>query len=205
MDGLDALAADPQLAPIVAAHGRPPEWSRPEGFPALAYLILEQQVSLESAAAALRRLRAEIGEPTPERILDAGEDRLRAAGVTRQKARYLSSLARTFLDGFDSDALRSLPDDEVRTRLTSLHGIGRWTADVYLISSLGRPDVWPSGDRALLVATAETLGLDDVPSGPESEELAARWGPYRTAAARILWHGYLHRRGRTPTDPLAAA
>lgn len=205
MDGLDALASDPHLAPIVAAHGRPPEWSRPEGFPALAYLILEQQVSLESAAATLERIRAAIGEPSPQRILDAGEDRLRAVGVTRQKAGYLSALARSFLEGFDADALRSLPDDEVRARLTSLHGIGRWTADVYLISSLGRPDVWPSGDRALLVATAETLGLADVPSGPASEGLAARWRPHRTAAARILWHGYLHRRGRRPTDPLAAA
>lgn len=204
MRGLDALASDPHLAPIVAAHGPPPEWRRPEGFAALAYLILEQQVSLESAAATLLRIRDAVGDPTPRTILDAGEDRLRSSGVTRQKARYLSSLARAFLEGFDVEGLRSLPDTEVRARLTSLDGVGRWTADVYLISSLGRPDVWPSGDRALLVATAETLGLDEVPTGAESEEIAERWRPNRTSAARILWHGYLHRRGRRPTDPLSA-
>lgn len=205
MDGPDALASDPHLAPIVAEHGLPPHWRRPEGFPALAYLILEQQVSLESAAATLGRLRAAVGDPTPRTILDIGEDGLRSVGITRQKAAYLIGLARAFLEGFDAEGLRSLPDEAARARLVSLHGVGRWTADVYLISSLGRPDVWPSGDRALLVATAETLGLDEVPTPGASEEIAERWRPHRTTAARILWHGYLHRRGRRPTDPFAVA
>lgn len=196
------LARDPHLAAILRDHGEPPEWHRPEGFRALVYLILEQQVSLDSAAATYRRLQAMIGEPTPERMLSAGDARIRAAGVTRQKARYLVALSRTFLDGFDVEGLRALSDPDARVRLTSLLGVGRWTADVYLISSLGRTDVWPADDRALLVATGEALGLGRVPTPSESEEIAERWRPHRTTAARILWHGYLRSRGREPTDAL---
>lgn len=107
------------------------------------------------------------------------------------------------LDGsLDLDALEQVDDDEVRSRLTALPGIGRWTADVYLLACLCRPDLWPVGDRALQVAVAEALALEAVPTQPELEPIGDRWRPLRSTAARVLWHGYLGRRNRveTPND-----
>lgn len=198
-------AADPGLACVVAEHGVPPRWSRPDGFATLVLFILEQQVSLASAAATYRRIVDHLGAMTPRRVLAA--DELRTDGVSRQKERYLRALAEAVDTGsLDLDALRGLPDDEVAARLTALPGIGRWTADVYLLACLDRPDLWPVGDRALQVATAEALDLASPPSPAELAGIGDRWRPRRSTAARILWHGYLCRRGRveTPNDLLEA-
>ncbi len=198
-------AADAQLAAQVAAHGIPDLWLRPPGFPALALFILEQQVSLASAAAAYRRVRDRIGVMTPRGILATTAEELREDGVSRQKDRYLRALADAVTTGaLDLDGLDVLDDDEVRRRLTALPGIGVWTADVYLLACLGRPDLWPVGDRALQVAAAEALGLEVVPTQAELEVIGERWRPHRATAARVLWHGYLARRGRveTPNDDL---
>lgn len=197
------LAADAQLADVVDEHGPPVYFSRPAGFPALVLLVLEQQVSLASAAATYRALLRTQGAMTPTAVL-AHPD-LRADGVSRQKARYLRELATAVDTGaLDLAALTSMPDDDVRAALVRLPGIGRWTADVYLLACLHRPDLWPVGDRALQVAVAETLGLDEVPGPVELEQLGERWRPDRSTAARVLWHGYLRRRGRveTPADLL---
>jgi DNA-3-methyladenine glycosylase II len=132
-------------------------------------------------------------------------DQLRADGVSRQKDRYLRALATAVETGtLDLSRLVDLPDDEVRRELTALPGIGRWTADVYLLACLGRPDLWPVGDRALQVAAAEALGLGAVPGPAALEEVGERWRPHRSTAARLLWHGYLASRGRveTPGDLL---
>jgi DNA-3-methyladenine glycosylase II len=198
-------AADPDLARVVAEHGVPPRWARPDGFATLVLFILEQQVSLASAAATYRRIVDRLGAMTPQRVLAVAE--LRTDGVSRQKERYLRALAEEVDSGsLDLDALRDLPDDEVVARLTALPGIGRWTADVYLLASLDRPDLWPVGDRALQVATAEALELGSTPSPAELAVIGDRWRPRRSTAARILWHGYLARRGRveTPNDLLGA-
>jgi DNA-3-methyladenine glycosylase II len=196
----ELTAADPDLAALVAAHGTPPLWLRPPGFASLVLFILEQQVSLASAAAAYRKVLARTGSMAPEALLRTTPEELRVDGVSRQKDRYLRALAAAVVTGeLDLPALDAQSDDEVRRALTALPGIGRWTADVYLLACLGRPDLWPVGDRALQVAAAEALHLGVVPDQAGLEQLGARWQPHRSTAARLLWHGYLVRRGRSET------
>jgi DNA-3-methyladenine glycosylase II len=139
--GVRELAAiDPDLAGIVERHGTPPLWARAPGFETLVGIILEQQISLASAAAARRRLIEATGAIEPAAIVAAGEEGLRSAGQTRQKSRYVVALARDLLDGeLDLDAIAAAGDEEARARLTSVLGIGRWTADIYLLMALGRP------------------------------------------------------------------
>jgi DNA-3-methyladenine glycosylase II len=201
----ELVTRDADLARVVDEHGRPRLWTRPAGFAALVLLILEQQVSLASAAAAYGRVLDRLGSMTPDLLIATSPEELRADGVSRQKDRYLRALCQALVGGsLDLDALVTLPDQEARRALVALPGIGPWTADVYLLACLGRPDLWPVGDRALQVATAEALGLDDVPSPLGLAGLGERWRPLRSTAARLLWHGYLARRGRADTtiDPL---
>ena len=196
----ELTSRDGDLARIVAEHGRPSLWTRPAGFPSLVLLILEQQVSLASAAAAYGRVLERIGAMSPERLLATTPDELRADGVSRQKDRYVRALAEALTTGdLDLVALEHVADDAARLALLALPGIGPWTADVYLLACLGRPDLWPVGDRALQVATAEALGLPAVPQRDELDALGERWRPLRSTAARLLWHGYLARRGRAET------
>ncbi|MFW5473032.1 DNA-3-methyladenine glycosylase family protein [Knoellia sp. CPCC 206450] len=196
----EVAALHPSLAAELEDHGMPERWSRPPGFPSLVLLILEQQVSLASAAAAYARIRSRTGAMTPAAVLATTSEELRADGVSRQKDRYLRALATAVESGeLDLEELKALDDDEVAAALTALPGIGRWTAEAYLLACLDRPDVWPIGDRALQLAVAERLGLDEVPVGVDLEELGEQWRPHRSTAARLLWHGYLARRGRRET------
>lgn len=195
---VDGLAArDPAIAAAVGRFGAPPLWPRPAGFETLVRLILEQQVSLDSGAAAFRRLEAAAGSVTPAAVVATGDERLRAAGLTRQKSRYLLALAERVLDGrLDLAALDGLDDEAARGRLTEVPGIGAWTADCYLVFALRRPDAWPVGDIALQAAARELLGLAARPTATELETIGERWRPWRAIAARILWHAYLSARGR---------
>lgn len=196
----DVGSRHPHLATEVADHGIPARWSRPAGFASLVLLILEQQVSLASAAAAYERVRIRAGAMTPPALLATTPEQLREDGVSRQKDRYLRALATAVESGeLDLAGLTTLADDEVSARLTALPGIGRWTAEAYLLVCLDRPDIWPVGDRALQVAVAERLGLPSVPAAAELEVLGEQWRPHRSTAARLLWHGYLARRGRRET------
>ena len=199
---IDHLAStDASLGRIIDDHGHPARFSRPASFQTLILLILEQQVSLDSARAAYDRLEELIPGVDPGRLAGLTDQQLRSVGFSRQKARYARELADRVLDGaLDLPSLKSLGDDEVRTALTAVPGIGPWTADVFLMSSLGRPDVWPVGDRALQVATSEALGLPDTPDPAALGRIGERWRPYRTAAAQILWHGYLSARNRAIPD-----
>jgi DNA-3-methyladenine glycosylase II len=188
---------DPNLARIVTDHGQPDFWTRQPGFATLVLFILEQQVSLASAAAAFNRLQGRLGDVSPETVLTPTDEELRADGLSRQKARYVRLLAHAVRDGtFDLGDLDLLDDDTVRTRLTALTGIGPWTAEVYLLSCLRRPDVWPIHDRALQVATAEALELGEVPRPETLRSIGERWRPHRSTAARMLWHAYLARRSK---------
>lgn len=203
-DAVRELATrDPALGRIVAAHGAPPLWARRPGFATLARIVLEQQVSLASAAALYRRVADELPSGwAPASVLAVGEGGLRARGLTRQKARYVAELASRVHDGrLDLAALARADDDTVRARLVALPGIGPWTAGIYLLMALGRPDVWPPGDLALHRALATALGLAHAPSSDEAARLAERWAPRRAVAARILWHGYL--RARAEQRPLS--
>lgn len=184
---------DADLAGIYKRLGVPPLWDREPGFPTLVHIILEQQVSLASARAAFDRLRSVTGPLTPASFLALDDDTLRRVGFSRQKARYCRHLATAILRGtFDPHALTHVADDEARTRLLALKGIGRWTADVYLLMVLRRPDVWPIGDRALVVAVREVKGLDQDPTPEEMETVGEKWRPWRSVAARLLWHHYLN-------------
>lgn len=189
----DALAAqDPDLAAVIERVGYPPLWPREPGFPTLLKLILEQQVSLASARAAYDRLGARIGPVTPENLLALDDESLRAVGFSRQKARYGRLLAEAVLSGaLNVEGLADLDDETARSELQKITGIGPWTAEVYLLMVLLRPDVWPVGDVALATAAQQVKHLPSRPSQPELYELAERWRPWRAAAARILWHHYL--------------
>jgi DNA-3-methyladenine glycosylase II len=194
--------ADADLARVVSEYGVPPFWARPAGFATLVLLVLEQQVSLESGRATFDRLTAATGG-TPERILAAADGELRRAGLSRQKERYVRELAASVTSGrLDIDGLAVRSDEEARSALLAQIGIGPWTADCYLLAALRRPDVWPVGDRALQVAVAEVKRLPAVPGAVELLDLGERWRPWRSVAARLLWHGYLSRRGRTELDPV---
>jgi DNA-3-methyladenine glycosylase II len=199
----DLAGQDEALKRIADAFGVPPFWQRPASFQSLVLFILEQQVSLASAAAAYRRIHDLLGAVEPGLVLAASFEDLRAAGVSRQKDRYLRELSSSIVDRrLNIQELADLSDDAVREKLMALPGIGRWTADVYLLACLGRPDVWPVGDRALQVAAAEALDLGTVPDPIELEAIGERWKPSRAVAARLLWHGYLARRGREETPDL---
>jgi DNA-3-methyladenine glycosylase II len=189
----EALAArDPDLGAIVARHGPPPLWDREPGFATLVAIVLEQQVSLRSGAAALERLALAAGAVQPGPILALGEEGGRAAGLTRQKARYVVGLATAAVDGrFDPDRVARAADEDARSELVALLGVGRWTADIYLLMALGRPDVWPDGDLALAAAMRRAKGLGAVPDAPTQRALAEAWRPWRAVAARILWQAYL--------------
>lgn len=193
---VDHLAAlDPGLGASVARYGRPPLWAREPGFPTLVHIVLEQQVSLASARAAFDRLRAAADPLTPASFLALDDRELLAIGFSRQKARYGRELARALLDG--RLALEDLPgmdDDDVDAALTALPGIGPWTATIYRLMVLGRPDAWPVHDIALARALADVRGLGRPPDAATMAVLADGWRPWRAVAARILWHHYLSER-----------
>lgn len=184
--------SDADLALIVQKHGRPPLWARPPGFPTLLHIILEQQVSLASARAAFERLRAAASPLTPERFLAFDDEALKVIGFSRQKSRYGRLLAEAIIEGqLDLAALERLDDAMVLAELTKIKGIGPWTANIYLLMVLRRPDVWPSGDLALAVAAQQVKRLPARPSQNELARLAEAWQPWRAVAARLLWHHYL--------------
>ena len=196
---VNRLAADdPVLASVADRWGPPPFWRHPEGFPGLVHGILAQQVSLESATAAFGKLEAALGRVEPDAFRTLDDAALRAIGFSRPKAAYARGLAEAIASAsLDLDALASAPDDEVRRALVRMHGIGRWTADVYLLFALRRADAWPSGDLALAIAVHELWGHAERPGWDALDAFAERWRPHRAVAARFLWHDYLARRGRS--------
>jgi DNA-3-methyladenine glycosylase II len=191
--GLHVLCGrDPDLAQIRTNFGPPPMWAREPGFPTLIHIILEQQVSLASARAAYERLLAAASPLTPARFLELDDVALKTIGFSRQKTAYGRELSRAILDGhLDLAGLESLDDAAVRSQLIAIKGIGPWTADIYLLMALRRPDVWPVGDLALANAAQRVKGLVSRPTPDELDGLGADWRPWRAVAARLLWHYYL--------------
>lgn len=191
-DGLATTDAD--LALVIKHHGYPPFWSRPNTFESLVHVILEQQVSLASALAALNKLKERIQEVTPARLLLLTDEELRACYFSRQKTAYARYLAEALLSGQPNlEELEHLPDDEVRRQLVALKGIGNWTADIYLLMTLHRTNIFPIGDLAIVNAMKK---LKRLPPSTTKEELlliAEQWQPYRSIAAMLLWHYYLSR------------
>ncbi len=192
-DGLSFLAAqDSDLAKILEAYGSPPLWVREPGFATLLQIILEQQVSLASAKAVFARLQAVISPITPEQFLTLDDVQLRAIGFSRQKALYTSLLAQSIVVGqLDLASLSSMDDEDVRTTLKKMKGIGDWTVDIYLLMALRRPDSFPKGDLGLAVAVQKVKQLEYRPKPAELEAIAQIWRPWRALATRLLWHYYL--------------
>lgn len=190
--GLKALGeADADLARAIEAAGRLPVRSREPGFATLLNIIMAQQLSVASAGAIWGRLEAAADPMTPTTLLSIHPRRLRTIGLSRQKALYARELAKA-LDNrhLDLDALADMQDEEAIAALTAVKGIGRWTAEIYLLFSLGRPDVMPADDLALQVAAQRIKGLDARPTGRELRAMAEAWRPWRSVAARLLWHHY---------------
>jgi DNA-3-methyladenine glycosylase II len=186
---------DPRLARLVARYGVPPLWARRPGFATLLRIVLEQQVSLASAQAIYRRLAARVERVEPANILALGVTGLQGIGLTGQKASYACGLAERVLEGkLELRRLNRYDDGEAREHLMQFRGIGPWTAGIYLLMALRRPDIWPPGDLALHKALCQLSGSERVPSSSEAEDLASRWQPLRAVAARILWHAYLAQR-----------
>jgi len=183
---------DKHLAGILATFGHPPLWRRPTGFPTLVRIILEQQVSLGSAAAMFARLTNSIDPFAPEQFRRLGEYHLRSLGVTRQKAAYLIHLSSALAEGtLNLARLNRMSDADARLELMRIKGIGSWSADVYLLMAMRRADVWPAGDLALAVAVQDLKGMSIRPGPDALEQLAESWRPHRAVAARMLWQYYL--------------
>jgi DNA-3-methyladenine glycosylase II len=167
-------------------------WARRPGFPTLVHIVLEQQVSIAAARTLFRRVSGHLGGMTPERVAERGVDGLARLGLTRQKASYCHALALAVLDGSLSlPRIARAHDLKGRAALLALRGIGPWSADIYYLLALRRPDVWPVGDLALAVALQEVKRLRTRPAVDRQLELSAAWAPWRSVAARLLWHYYL--------------
>ncbi|MCY7374439.1 MAG: hypothetical protein LH472_00495 [Pyrinomonadaceae bacterium] len=186
-------ANDEDLAFIFVTYGTPPLWKREANFATLIHIILEQQVSLASALSAFYKLNEKLsGEITPENVLSLSDAEMRAAYFSRQKTIYARDLAAKILEGkLDLNGLENLSDEKVRTELKRVKGIGDWTAGIYLLMALLRPDVMPKGDLALHIAWQKLKKQAQRPNAEEFLKIAEHWQPFRAVAARLLWHFYL--------------
>ncbi|MFN0141061.1 MAG: DNA-3-methyladenine glycosylase family protein [Pyrinomonadaceae bacterium] len=186
---------DPHLARVHATYGTPPVWEREPGFATLLCIILEQQVSLASAKACFNKLTARVGNVSAVNVLNSTDAELKRDGFSRQKTSYARHLAVAVLEkSIDLGRLHKLTDDDVRSELTKLKGVGTWTAECYMLMVLLRPDIMPRGDIALHAGYQKLMGLERRPNSDEFIEIAERWRPFRSVAARLLWHFYLSER-----------
>jgi DNA-3-methyladenine glycosylase II len=186
---------DADLYAIVKQYGYPPMWSRPATFQTLVLTILEQQVSLASAYAAFKKLKDKVGYVTPQKILALTDEEMRACYFTRQKMGYARGLAIAIQKRqLVLSKLSTQTDDEIRTELKKLKGIGDWTVDVYLMHALQRSDLFPLGDIALINSMRENKNLGKDFPKEKMLAIAEPWKPYRSVATMILWHAYIKKR-----------
>ena len=189
---VQALAErEPAFARVIEQHGVPEPRSSEPGAHTLLRTIVGQQVSVAAARSMWAKLEAAFGSPPDlRRLLAASDEELRAAGMSRQKSSYIRSLAELVISG--ELELETLPkdDEEAIAVLTKIKGIGRWSAEIYLLFAEGRPDVFPAGDLAVLIELGRLMGLPEKPAEKALRELAEPWRPYRGAAAVLAWHSY---------------
>jgi DNA-3-methyladenine glycosylase II len=191
--GIDYLCArDRDLRSVISKYGNPPLWNRKPGFATLLRIILEQQVSLASAAACYNKLQAAIVQINPENFLPLSDTQLKEIGFSRQKTAYTRNIAELIVSGqLNLDELINKSDIEVAKILIAIRGIGRWTIDIYLLMALQRKDIWPQGDLALVKSITKLKNTAPGENGNDILKLTERWTPWRSVAARILWHYYL--------------
>jgi len=189
---LDALAKrEKAFAGVLKTHGKPePRHSEP-GVETLLRTIVGQQVSVAAARSMWNKLVAKLGEPIDlEKLLRSSDEELREAGLSRQKAGYARSLAGLVLSGELDLAHLPEDDEEAIAHLVKIKGIGRWSAEIYLLFAEGRGDIWPAGDLAVQIQIGKLLGLEGKPTEKQLRELAENWRPHRGAAAVLAWHSY---------------
>ncbi|MBT4890131.1 MAG: DNA-3-methyladenine glycosylase 2 family protein [Rhodospirillales bacterium] len=187
------VAMCPHMRRIQKEYGSPPPRVSEPGFDVLLRIIVDQQVSVHAGAAIWRRLEEGLGKVTPVTVLEAGDGGLRACGFSGAKSRYGTGLAEAIVTGeLDLDNMHRKSDEKAQAELVKIKGIGRWTAEIYLMFALGRADLWPAGDLAVAAAAGHLLGLEKRPTPAELDEIGERWRPYRTTAAIMLWHYYRH-------------
>ncbi|RYE02478.1 MAG: DNA-3-methyladenine glycosylase 2 family protein [Sphingobacteriaceae bacterium] len=194
----DELATrDAVFTDIISSFGYPPFWSRPNTFESLVHVILEQQVSVASGLAALQKLKEKLKIVSVENLLALSDEELKACYFSRQKTVYARDLAQNILNGNLILAdLETLPDDEIRQKLTAIKGIGNWTTDIYLMFILHRTDVFPAGDLAAVNSLKKVKSLPKDTPKERLLQIAEAWKPYRTIATMLLWHEYLSRRAK---------
>jgi len=184
-------AKDIDVARALKIVGHPEPRNRPAGFATFLSTVVGQQISAEAAATIRGRVEALLPEISPEALLGVRNRALRSAGMSLRKIEYAKGLAQAIVDGeFDIEGLADLDDEAAIETITALRGFGRWSAEIYLMFSLGRRDIFPSGDLALRVAVGRLKGLDERPTPGEAEDLVAHWSPYRTAGSLFLWRYY---------------
>jgi DNA-3-methyladenine glycosylase II len=197
---------DPDLAGIEVAAGPLPWRTRAPGFPGLVQAIVGQQISNGAASAIWKRLAAVPGALDPARLLLLQDDALRGAGLSRPKVMHIRSLAAAFADGrLHADGIAAMEDEAAIAALSAIRGMGRWTAEVYLLFALERGDVFPAGDLALAAALADLKHLPARPTPAALQLTAQAWAPHRSIAARLLWHHWRFRTGRPSMDDPAPA
>ena len=191
---MEALAdCDPDIAAAYARCGLPPQRSSAPGFAGLIAIMMAQQISVHAARAIIDRLTAAADPLTPENFLALDDEALRAVGLSRAKMRYGRALSEDVLAGrIDLEGLAALDDEAAIAHLAGAKGIGRWTAEIYLLFALRRPDVWPVDDLAVRVAAQRIKDLPERPDRARMLALGEAWRPHRSAAARFLWHFYRH-------------
>ncbi len=190
--GIDSIAGkEPKIATALKTVGYPETRIRPTGYKTLLRTIVGQQVSVAAASSMWNKLEAELGEEfTPSCLLKRDFDTLRACGLSRQKQGYARSLCELVASGeLDFDNLPA-DDEEAITELTRIKGIGRWSAEIYLLFAEGRPDIWPAGDLAVQEGLKRLLHLPERPTEKQVRELAETWRPHRGAMAIFTWHCY---------------
>ena len=191
------IATDPRLAAVQAVAGNPPLRRRPGGFAGLAAIVVSQQLSTASASAIFTRLSDQLAPLDHAAVLRARRPRLKRIGLSEAKIRTLKAVAAAIEAGLlDLDALSTHPSDAAHAMLTAIHGIGPWTADIYLLFCLGHADIWPAGDLALQEAARLAFALPARPSAQEMASLAEPWRPWRGVAACLLWTYYRAIKGR---------
>jgi DNA-3-methyladenine glycosylase II len=187
----ELITREQRFAKLVEATGLPPLRRAEGGFRGLMLIVTEQQLSTASAMAIWARMEDQLAPMTPDHLATLNDATLRAAGCSRPKVKTIRALCDAFLSGdCDPDHLDTLSDEDVYQRLVAIKGIGRWTADIYLLACLGRADAWPVGDLALQVAAQHAFGLDGRPDDKSMLALGEPWRPWRAVAARVLWSYY---------------
>ncbi|MBN9673411.1 DNA-3-methyladenine glycosylase family protein [Roseibium aggregatum] len=201
--GLAALIAiDPRLAPIASAAGPVPLRRRKADFEGLAQIVTGQQVSVASASAIFSRLLALVTPLTAEKLAEFADEDLAGAGLSRPKIRTLRAISSACRDDLDLARLAEVPPAEAHAVLCEIKGVGRWTADIFLLFCAGHPDIFPSGDLALRIAAQGALGLNERPDPRTLDGLAAAWSPHRAVAARLLWAWYRVQKDGRETMPV---